>query len=62
MEKPYWTHKKYKTKFKGKYKRYNFMNETLRFNQRFLVLKNGERTFSFESWQQAAKQGWRLEK
>jgi len=61
MKKPYWTHKKYKTKFKGSYKYLAFsaLSSTKIIWERVFVLTNGKRTISFESWQQAVKQGWK---
>jgi hypothetical protein len=65
MKKPYWTHKKYKTKFKGSYRWINFISRhpsLTAIAERVFVLTNGKRTISFESHQSAKKQGWGLEK
>ena len=56
MKKPYWTHKKYKTKFKGMYKW--LAADGLFQRERVFVLTSGKRTISFESHQSAKKQGW----
>jgi hypothetical protein len=63
MKKPYWTHKKYKTKFKGYYQWLKFPASLgIKLTERVFVLTNGKRTISFESHQAAKKQGWGLEK
>ena len=63
MKKPYWTHKKYKTKFKGSYQRVTmYAHFGIKMTERVFVLTNGKRTISFESHQAAKKQEWRLEK
>jgi hypothetical protein len=63
MKKPYWTHKKYKTKFIGSYQWLGYVvEEGGLIEERVFVLTNGKRTVSFESHQATKKQNWAYHK